>query len=227
MTTRAIARSTTADNTTSLRTARSAAVALTVGAAAFAATVVAATPAHAAAPSYYRVWERVAECESSNNWHINTGNGYYGGVQFSSSTWGAYGGHKYASEANLASKAEQIQVARRVLDSQGPGAWPVCGPNAGLTRGTGAATSAPLPSDAAGAASATRHHARKAAKAKHAKQVRHAKHAKHYRVRSGDTLSKIAHAKHVEGGWRALFRANRSKLSNPNHIRVGQLLRIP
>src|SRR3954447_19674272 len=131
---RASARSTTTETTTPLRRTRSAAVALAVGAAAVTAVVATPSAAQAAEPGYFNVWERVAACESGNNWHINTGNGYYGGVQFSSSTWAAYHGHKYAPQANQATKAEQIQVARRVLASQGPGAWPVCGPRGGLTR---------------------------------------------------------------------------------------------
>jgi resuscitation-promoting factor RpfA len=85
------------------------------------------------------VWDRVAACESGGNWSINTGNGYYGGLQFSRSTWSAYGGGRYAARADLASKAAQILVAQRVLKSQGPGAWPVCGARAGLTRANGGA----------------------------------------------------------------------------------------
>jgi resuscitation-promoting factor RpfA len=85
------------------------------------------------------VWDRVAACESSGNWAINTGNGYYGGLQFSASTWAAYGGTRYAPRANQASKAVQIAIAQRVLGGQGPGAWPVCGRRAGLTRAGGAA----------------------------------------------------------------------------------------
>ncbi|QES45244.1 hypothetical protein DEJ49_33435 [Streptomyces venezuelae] len=81
------------------------------------------------------VWDAVARCESGNNWSINTGNGYYGGLQFSASTWRAYGGGRYAARADLATKAQQIQIAEKVLASQGPGAWPVCGRRAGLTRG--------------------------------------------------------------------------------------------
>ena len=67
------------------------------------------------------VWDRVAACESGGNWSINTGNGYYGGLQFSRSTWTSFGGGRYASRADLASKGEQILVAQRVLKSQGPG----------------------------------------------------------------------------------------------------------
>lgn len=71
----------------------------------------------------------MALCESSGNWSINTGNGYFGGLQFSQSTWVAYGGLAYAARADLATKSEQIAVAERVLAGQGPGAWPVCGRN--------------------------------------------------------------------------------------------------
>ncbi|WP_433683182.1 transglycosylase family protein [Nocardia sp. CA-119907] len=76
----------------------------------------------AAAPTHN--WDGVAQCESGGNWGINTGNGYYGGLQFSQSTWAANGG---AGSANHASKEEQIRVAENVLATQGAGAWPVCG----------------------------------------------------------------------------------------------------
>lgn len=69
-------------------------------------------------------WDAIANCESGGNWGTNTGNGYYGGLQFSQSTWNAYGG---SGSASSASRDEQIAVAERVLDSQGIGAWPVCG----------------------------------------------------------------------------------------------------
>jgi cell wall-associated NlpC family hydrolase len=80
-------------------------------------------------------WDRVAACESSGNWSANTGNGYYGGLQFTPGTWSAYGGRAYASRADLANKSQQIAVAERVLAGQGPGAWPVCSIKAGLSRG--------------------------------------------------------------------------------------------
>ena len=69
-------------------------------------------------------WDGVAQCESGGNWAINTGNGYYGGLQFSQSTWAANGG---SGSAASASKAEQIRVAENVLATQGVGAWPHCG----------------------------------------------------------------------------------------------------
>ncbi|MDT5208283.1 MAG: resuscitation-promoting factor RpfA [Mycobacterium sp.] len=72
-------------------------------------------------------WDQVARCESGGNWAINTGNGYHGGLQFSSGTWASHGGGQYAPAANMATKDEQIAVAERVLASQGKGAWPVCG----------------------------------------------------------------------------------------------------
>ena len=68
-----------------------------------------------------RVWDKVAQCESGGNWKINTGNGYYGGLQFLGSTWRAYGGRKYASQAHQATKSEQIAIARRVLADVGRG----------------------------------------------------------------------------------------------------------
>lgn len=70
------------------------------------------------------VWDRLAQCESGGNWAINTGNGYYGGLQFTQSTWTSNGG---TGSPHNASREEQIRVAENVLQSQGIGAWPVCG----------------------------------------------------------------------------------------------------
>jgi len=97
-------------------------------------------PAHAAGS----VWDAVAACESGGNWAINTGNGFYGGLQFTSSTWAAFGGTRYAPRADLASKDAQIATAQRVLASQGPGAWPVCSVKAGLTTSNGGASYVPV-----------------------------------------------------------------------------------
>jgi len=72
-------------------------------------------------------WSAIAACESGGNWSASTGNGFYGGLQFTEQTWLGYGGGQYASSANQASKAQQIAVAERVLAGQGIGAWPVCG----------------------------------------------------------------------------------------------------
>ena len=97
---------------------------VTAGGAGMAIPLVAAGTAGAADAA---TWNKVAACESSGHWSINTGNGYYGGLQFSSSTWLSFGGGAYASRADLATKAQQIAVAEQVLAVQGPGAWPTCG----------------------------------------------------------------------------------------------------
>ncbi|HEV7195164.1 MAG TPA: transglycosylase family protein, partial [Pedococcus sp.] len=90
------------------------------------------------------VWDAVAACESSGNWAINTGNGFYGGLQFTPSTWSGFGGTAYAPRADLATRDQQIAIAQRVLASQGPGAWPVCSVRAGLSRASGGATSSQI-----------------------------------------------------------------------------------
>ena len=92
--------------------------------------LVTATTASAASVS---TWDAVAQCESSGNWAANTGNGFYGGLQFTPSTWAAFGGTQYAASADQATEGQQIAVAENVLAAQGPGAWPVCGPQAGLS----------------------------------------------------------------------------------------------
>ncbi|CAN5782924.1 MAG: transglycosylase family protein [Geodermatophilaceae bacterium] len=94
--------------------------------------VVPATSANAATTSD---WERLAVCESGGNWSINTGNGYYGGLQFSTSTWNAFGGQEFASRADLAHPQEQMVVANRTLREQGWGAWPSCSRSVGLSGG--------------------------------------------------------------------------------------------
>jgi nucleoid-associated protein YgaU len=179
---------------------------------------VTAAPASAAGT----VWDRVAKCESGGNWKINTGNGYYGGVQFSSRTWAGFGGRKYASQANRASKAEQIAIARRVLASQGPGAWPVCSRKAGLTKSNGKASKNATPASNPGAhkATPTKPAAKKSTPKKSSAAV------KRVHVRSGDTLAKIAKRYSVSGGWRAVWKLNKKTLKNPNRIRIGQSLRV-
>jgi hypothetical protein len=89
----------------------------------------AAAPAPAPAASGGVNWSAIAACESGGNWSASTGNGFYGGLQFTQQTWLGNGGGQYAPSAAQASAAQQIAVAQRVLASQGIGAWPVCGPN--------------------------------------------------------------------------------------------------
>jgi LysM repeat protein len=204
---------------------------VTTAGAVVAAPIALAGPAQAASGS---TWDRLAQCESSGNWSINTGNGYYGGLQFSASTWRAFGGGRYASTANHASRAEQIVVAERVLDAQGWGAWPSCSRKLGLSR-----------SDAAGTPNVSRSstrkavtHTKKASKKKSVHSTRTHRAAKKaatsravrgtYVVRSGDTLSEIASRQHVRGGWRALYLKNKRLVgSNPDRIFVGQHLALP
>lgn len=108
---------------------------------ALSATAVAFAPAAEAAP--LSDWDRLAQCESSGNWAINTGNGFYGGVQFTRSTWLAYGGGKYAPYAHQATRLQQIEIAEKVLAGQGWGAWPACSSRLGLNS---APQSRPAPS---------------------------------------------------------------------------------
>ena len=177
------------------------------------------TPASAATT----VWDKVAKCESGNRWHISTGNGYYGGLQFSSGTWKGFGGRKYASQAHKATKAEQIAIARRVLAGQGAGAWPTCGRRAGLTKANGKADKKAVPATNPGAS-----------KSKSTKPVVKKKPAvkakstaiKRVKVVRGDTLAKIANRYDVKGGWRGLWKLNKKTLKNPNRIYVGQVLRV-
>lgn len=112
-------------------TMKKVALATTVG---LGAVVVPATFANTASAATASEWDQTAQCESSGNWAINTGNGFYGGLQFTQSTWEAYGGTAFAARADLATKAQQITVAERVLTTgyngnppQGKGAWPLCG----------------------------------------------------------------------------------------------------
>ncbi|MEV0479323.1 transglycosylase family protein [Streptomyces sp. NPDC050508] len=182
-------------------------------------------------------WNKVAACESSGDWSINTGNGYYGGLQFTQSTWEAYGGTAYAHRADQATRDQQIAIAEKVLKGQGPGAWPVCSVRAGLTRGGG------TPDIHVGG---TKTEATKAAKSKAAnaktqtvvkrsvKDVQpqttpqsRAGTAEMYTVVRGDTLSGIADTERVDGGWHALYAANRTTVgSDPDLILPGQRLSL-
>jgi hypothetical protein len=208
-----------------------AALALAVGL-----TAGAAAPAHGAT----NVWDKVAQCESGGNWKINTGNGYYGGLQFLGSTWRAYGGRTYASQAHQATKAEQIAIARRVLADAGPGAWPTCSKRANLTRANGGADRNATPSgnSAASASSSSsstsftkqqRKFAHKNARVKRP-SYRTFIPGETIRVRRGDDLVKIARRYDVRGGWKAVFNLNRKKFNTQikldRRIFIGQVVRI-
>ncbi|MDH6706243.1 LysM repeat protein [Kitasatospora sp. MAA19] len=268
--------------------------------------ILTATGASAAPAS---AWDSVAQCESGGNWSINTGNGFYGGLQFTSSTWKAYGGTSYAPQANQASKGQQISVAEKVLASQGPGAWPVCSQKAGLSKG-GAPASVDTSSDAkpakqsaakpaqqeqapkpvqqdapkpaaqqpaqpqaqgfagkagwdadakvywyqnngawywtshqsvyqqyAGQAAAQPQSAPRAAQPVQpvqrvqpilpAQSAPAAQTGHDYTVRAGDTLSSIATAQGVSGGWQSVYDGNRGTVGgDPNLIMPGQVLHL-
>ncbi|MCL7380689.1 transglycosylase family protein [Streptomyces sp. 35G-GA-8] len=81
-------------------------------------------------------WDRVAECESGGIWSADLRNGYYGGLQISQETWDDFGGAEYAASADLASRSQQIAIAEKILDAQGPRAWASCAAIAGLTEGS-------------------------------------------------------------------------------------------
>jgi resuscitation-promoting factor RpfA len=170
-----------------------------IGAGTIAASMLTPASAHAATDVQ---WDRVAQCESANNWHIDTGNGYYGGLQFAASTWRSYDVENFASRADLATRNQQIDVANRVLASQGWNAWPVCSHDAGAPGPTHRLLS---------------HHTRVT---EHGKWV-------HYTVKSGDTLVNIARRHDVKGGWHAIYRHNRHVIgANPSMIRVGEKLKV-
>lgn len=214
---------------------------VTAGGAGIALPLITAGTAHAASTD---TWEKVAACESTSNWHINNGNGYYGGLQFSGSTWAAYGGTAFAARADLATKDQQIAIAEKVLDGQGPGAWPVCSDRAGLTRddaGSGTVTQtqgtrpAALPATAKQAVEQTAKQAPRQNPAATATQTPKKTPAatpttvpgkrEAYTVASGDSLSAIASSERLQGGWQRLYTANRTVIGeNPDLILPGQRL---
>ena len=190
-------------------------------------------------------WDAIAQCESGGNWSIDTGNGYYGGLQFSASTWAAHGGRGSAARAT---RAQQIKIGERVVRSQGWSAWGGCSARLGL-RGN-QVPKAPAAADGRrrAAPAAAKHRAavqdeaalqksaapeRRRAAPRHVAQrtgrhvaavtVRRAT----YTVRSGDTLQGIAARHRIAGGWRALADANTALIAHPGQIFPGQVLRLP
>ncbi|MFJ3643223.1 transglycosylase family protein [Streptomyces sp. NPDC090108] len=176
------------------------------------------------------VWDRIAQCESGGNWHINTGNGYYGGLQFSAGTWRAYGGSAYAPTADQASRSAQIAVATKVQGAQGWGAWPVCASRAGASGGAPAAAHPGTAPSGTRSGSATQESA--TTRSAPARTPRHqaapaGSRSGHggYRVREGDTLSIIA-ARHGTS-WQHLYAVNRHVIGDdPDLIVPGQHLAV-
>jgi cell division septation protein DedD len=219
---------------------------LTAGALIAAPLLAIAAPATAATS----VWDKVAMCEASGRWDIDTGNGYYGGLQFSPGTWKGYGGLAYGKQANLATRLQQIKIGQKTLAGQGPGAWPTCSKRAGLTRqngaaddGTGtsptsttpAATPTPKPAPTASpspkptAKPAPKPAPRPAPKPKPKPTPPKPKPKRvvlDYTVVSGDTLRRIAYKEKVAGGWKVVWEKNRKRVPNPDIIYIGQKLDV-
>ncbi|WP_374404175.1 transglycosylase family protein [Streptomyces sp. 35G-GA-8] len=204
--------------------------------AAVAAPLIGATSASAATAAE---WDKVAQCESGGNWSINTENGFYGGLQFTPSTWAAYGGTAYAARADLASKSQQIAVAEKVLAGQGKGAWPNCG--VGLSRAAydgGSAAQSTQPSrptqkksqptqqQAQPKQQETTRGAAQPASRGESRPTTIKKGDGEYKVKPGDSLSKIAKAEDVEGGWQKLFDLNKDIVSDADVIYPGQQLHL-
>ncbi|HET8614832.1 MAG TPA: transglycosylase family protein, partial [Actinomycetales bacterium] len=129
-----------------------------------------------------------------------------------------------------ASRAEQIAIAEKVLDRQGWGAWPACSRKLGLTRAdaSGSSVSRSTTRTAITKKKATKKVTKRSSRTAAKKRATSTAAYGSYVVRAGDSLSAIAHRKHVRGGWQALYQANKGSIgSNPNLIRVGQRLRLP
>ena len=173
-------------------------------------------------------WDALAECESGGDWSINTGNGYYGGLQFSLPTWEANGGTGNPADA---SRAEQIRVAENVLATQGWGAWPSCSAQIGATgeaepRGETPQPNneQPAPEQPAPEAPATEQ-PQAEAPAYDLPDVEASDET--YTVKEGDTLIEIAEAKDIDSSWLGIFAVNQEEVSNPDLIEVGQELVLP
>ncbi|WP_218220014.1 transglycosylase family protein [Nesterenkonia sp. Act20] len=206
--------------------------------------VIAQAPAASAASQ----WDQLAQCESGGNWSINTGNGYYGGLQFSQQSWQAVGGSGLPSQA---SKSEQISRAHQLWEAQGWGAWPSCSAQLGLSGnpgGGGSPAPAPEPEpEPAPVQQAPQQQAPAPAPAPEPAPVQQAPQTEvqsapapqsveqpssdvqvsgeTYTVQSGDSLTSIAAALGVD--WNELWSANGDLVEDPNLIFVGDQLKLP
>lgn len=220
--------------------------AATVAALALAGGAMAMSVAPASAASS-NTWDALAQCESGGNWSINTGNGYKGGLQFSSSTWKAYGG---TGSAHNASKSEQIRVAEKIKAGQGWGAWPACSAKLGLSGGKGSVSksyTSPAKKTVTQKKSSESTYERAAYKTKSVPAKSYASSGKrvaapvakapavnvnvkdsgkNYTVKSGDTLYKIAKSQGLNN-WQDLYSLNHDVVPSASLIFVGQSLDLP
>ncbi|MGP3690478.1 transglycosylase family protein [Streptomyces sp. IBSNAI002] len=149
------------------------------------------------------VWDRVADCESTGNWQTDSGNGFYGGLQFTASTWAEFGGTRLAPQAHQASREDQIAVAEKVLAAQGPQAWPVCSVKAGLSQGGLSQGTVAAPASEAG------DQAEVAGTADAQVPPGEQPAVDTYKIKKGDTLRGIADRLRFPGGWQQLYDCNR------------------
>ena len=188
-------------------------------------------------------WDSLAQCESGGNWGINTGNGFSGGLQFTPSTWAAFGGQGAPQDA---SRDQQIAVAENVLQGQGWGAWPACSAKLGLSGGANPSAEpmqqapvaqAPVQAQAqqiqpqvqqAPVAQAPVAQAPVApAPVVEAPVAAPALSGDTYTIQSGDTLGTIADKLGVVGGWQALYEANADTVIHADLIFTGDVLQLP
>jgi nucleoid-associated protein YgaU len=193
-------------------------------------------------------WDALAQCESGGNWGISTGNGFSGGLQFTPSTWAAFGGQGNAANA---SREQQIAVAENVLAGQGWGAWPACSSKLGLSSG---ANPGAVPAQAAPAPVQYQYQTTAPAPVQYQAPVQApvqyqapvqapvavapvaeapvavapvALSGETYTIQTGDTLSSIATKLGVTGGWQALFAANADTVIHADLIFTGHVLQLP
>jgi resuscitation-promoting factor RpfA len=171
-------------------------------------------------------WDQLAQCESGGDWSINTGNGFGGGLQFTDSTWKAFGG---SGQPEDASRAEQIQVAERVKEGQGMGAWPTCSKKTGNTdssantEGSGSSSSESSSSKSSSSSeSSSSSDSSDSSAETEGIAAKSAKSGAAYTVASGDTLSEIAAAH----GTSATSLAQTNDLADPDTITPGQQLTV-
>lgn len=178
---------------------------------------------HGADPVGRYDWENVADCESSHDWHVNSGNGYFGGLQFDNPTWRENGGLAYAPRADLATREEQIAVATVLAERRGLSPWPVCGARATRDRNRDHEWDRDRTRDH----DRDREHARGTALPPPAAPAT-ALAAGERRVGQDDTLFGLADTLRLPGGWPALYEANRDVVGDdPDLIQPGMVLRLP